>query len=52
MGFLGKMTKGIGKAVKKVGGGVDKAGKAAMMKGGVGPSREIMSKLSGAMKRK
>lgn len=52
MGFLGKVTKGIGKAVSGVAKGVNKVGKKAVMKGGVGPSNDVMSKLSGAMKRK
>lgn len=52
MGFLGKITKGINKAVKKVGGGVNKAAKGAVMKGGIGPSNAVMGKLSSAIKRK
>lgn len=53
---LGSMFKGINKAVKGVGSGVNKvvtAGKAKKnMKGGIGPSNEVMSKLGGALKRK
>jgi len=55
MGFLGKVTKGVSGLVKKAGGTVNKGiGKAMhpMKKGGVGPSNDVMSKLSGAMKRK
>jgi len=47
MAFLGKLFKGVGKAVKGVGKGVNKMAKPmGKKKGGVGPSDEMMSKLS------